>query len=426
MQDFYQALTPKLRQYRRSFHKCPELGFLEYHTTYKIAEEMKALGFTVYLGKEVMESDARLGLPSSKEIEMHEKKAKQWGVPDEYIQAMKGGHTGLVAVWDTEKEGAHLGFRFDIDALPITEHGHPDHLPTKEEFRSNEEGVMHACGHDGHITIGLGLAHFISHHHEQVKGKFTLLFQPAEEGGRGAKAMTEKGWLRDIDEWYAGHLGIQPLPVGTVAGATRGFLASAKLNATFKGVSAHSGMEPEKGKNALLAAATATTQLYTIPRHSNGASRINVGKLTAGNGRNIIGDKGYLELEIRGETEEVNDFMKQEANRILQSVANMYDVSVDIEFVGETESVVCNEDLIRPISSPHIRKWEPFIQVSGSEDASFMMNEVQKYGGKATYMLFGTPLPFGHHHPQFDFDEGALLVAVDTLIQIVKRRTEDE
>ncbi|MCP3027228.1 amidohydrolase [Halobacillus sp. A5] len=426
---FVKQIEPYLNKWRRHLHQYPELGFTEYYTTSLLGEELKKLGFTVYSGREALETEARYGVPKASEIKANEKRAIENGVSEEWMDKMRDGHTGIVAVYDTEKSGSHLAFRFDIDALPIEEAEQAEHIPHKEGFGSRYKGIMHACGHDGHTTIGLGLARFIAENHEHLKGRFTLLFQPAEEGGRGARAMTEKGWLQGVDEFYSGHIGINSLPVGTIAATTRGFLASSKLNVYFKGQSSHSGMKPEAGRNALLAAATAATQLHGISRHSDGISRVNVGKLIAGNGRNIISDRGYLELETRGENQDINQYMQTEARRIIEASALMYQVEAEVEFVGETEEVKCDESLIPSItkaceSSEFITRVDPYAMVSGSEDASFMMNAVQANGGKATYMLFGTYLPDNHHSPNFDFEEEVLPVAVDAYIQIVKGVSE--
>ncbi|MGJ9457700.1 amidohydrolase [Oceanobacillus sp. CF4.6] len=425
MTDFVKGIEAKLISWRRSFHQYPELGFMEYVTTYRLGKELESLGFTIHIGEEAMDRDARLGIPKEEDLAAHEKEAAEAGVEESWLRKMQGGLTGLVATWDTGKAGDHVAFRFDIDALPIKETLDGAHIPSKEGFLSVNNAVMHACGHDGHMTIGLGVATYISEHQEAVKGKFTLFFQPAEEGGRGAKAMTEKGWLDDVDYFYSGHIGIQSLPVGTIAATTKGFLASSKINVTFTGVSSHAGMNPELGRNALLAASAAATNLYAIPRHSEGITRINVGKMVAGSGRNIIPGDAYMEIETRGETQEINIYMLNEAARIIKAAADMHQVTCEITPVGVTEEMICSEELIHTIkraceSSEYVKEVLPVAQVSGSEDASFMMNRVQKHGGKATYMLFGTELKYPHHNPAFDFQEGALPVALETFVKIIE------
>lgn len=414
-----------MTEWRRAFHQYPELGFTEYVTTYKLGKQLEELGFTMHIGKDVMKEESRLGIPSDDELEAHEEEALKRGIDKQWLEKMKGGFTGLVATWDTKREGDHVAFRYDIDALPINEAKENQHIPFKEGFNSARENVMHACAHDAHMTMGLGVAEFIAENQMDLKGRFTLLFQPAEEGGRGAKAMTARGWLDDVDYFYTGHIGIRNLPVGTVAATITGFLATTKLDANFLGVAAHAGMKPEVGKNALIAATTAATQLYTIPRHSDGISRINVGKIVAGSARNVIPDKGHLEIEVRGETKEINHYMLEEAKRIIKATANMYDVSVDFEVVGGAEEINCNDDVISKIekgsNSPRfIKEVLPTVNVTGSEDASYMINRVQENGGKATYMLFGTKLDYPHHHRLFDFEEEALAVALETYVAILK------
>ncbi|MFQ3545629.1 amidohydrolase [Halobacillus rhizosphaerae] len=423
-EPFFKHINTQIVEWRRTFHRQPELGFMEYLTTFKIGKELESLGFSLHIGEDALMSTSRYGVPSQDELSKYERNISS-SIPEEWMNKMRGGHTGLAAVWDTGQEGDHLAFRFDIDALPIEESESPAHYPYQQDFHSINKEVMHACGHDGHTAIGLGLAQYIANHSSELNGTFTFLFQPAEEGGRGAKAMVDKGWLKDVDYFYSGHIGINELKVGTVAASTKGFLASSKWNVSFKGKSSHAGMKPEDGRNALLAAASASTHLYSIPRHSEGVSRINVGKLTAGNGRNIISNQGYLEMETRGETKAINDYMQTEAKRIIQASASMYNVDVSIDFVGETEPMQCDQSLISVIkkackSSRTIQQIIDAAHVSGSEDASFMMNAVQSHGGKATYMLFGTSLTDNHHSPSFDFEEGALLVALDTYIHIVK------
>lgn len=431
VQDFIKEIEPKLVKWRREFHRYPELGFLEYVTTYKLGIELKKLGFEIHIGDEAMDREARLGLPGEEIMKIKETEALNHGVDQNWLDKMSGGMTGLVATWDTGKPGDHTAFRFDIDALPIKETDSGNHFPNQEAFTSTVKQVMHACGHDGHMTIGLGVATYIATHDEQLNGKFTLLFQPAEEGGRGARAMTAKGWLDDVDDFYSGHIGINDMSVGTIAATVQGFLASTKFNATFKGVSSHAGMRPEAGKNALLAAAAAATNMYTIPRHSDGITRVNVGKLVAGSGRNIIPEDAYLEIETRGETKEIGVYMHEEAVRIAKAASMMHHVECHIEHVGVTESFICDEELISPIQkacegSELIKEVLPIANVSGSEDASFMINRVQEKGGKATYMLFGTKLDNPHHHPAFDFQEGVLVVAVEALTKVIERGHVDE
>ncbi|MFI8688044.1 amidohydrolase [Rossellomorea sp. NPDC077527] len=429
LEQFIKELTPTLTTFRRTFHQNPELGFTEYVTTYFIGKELVNLGFTIHLGKDALESEVRMGVPAKDYLSLQEERALKEGVEKSWLDQMKGGHTGLAATLDTGKPGPHMAFRFDIDALPINESQNPEHFPTSEKFNSRNQDVMHACGHDGHAAIGIGVASFLSAYKDELEGRFTILFQPAEEGGRGSKAMVEKGWLKDVDYFASGHIGIRDTKVGRVYATTHSFLASSKINVTYKGKAAHAGLEPEKGKNALLSAAAASLHLYTIPRHSDGATRINVGKLQAGTGRNIIADEAHLELETRGETTKINQYMLKEAQRILQASGDLYGVETEINLVGDTVEARCNEEWIQWLQevkeeSPYLSEVVNTVPLKASEDVTYMINEVQRLGGSATFMVFGTPLKNGHHHHEFDFEESVLQVAVDAFARLILKQSQ--
>ncbi len=115
---------------------------------------------------------------------------------------MKGGFTGVVATLDTGKPGPTIAFRVDIDALPILESAANSHVPSQLGFRSKHEGAMHACGHDSHAAIGLGLAQQLMERKEMLKGKIKIIFQPAEEGARGGSVIAESSHLDDVDFFY--------------------------------------------------------------------------------------------------------------------------------------------------------------------------------------------------------------------------------
>jgi aminobenzoyl-glutamate utilization protein A len=424
LNTFIESIQTYLTQNRREFHEHPELGFTEYVTTYKIGRELERLGFVVTIGKDALVSNARLGVPSEAVLHENERRAREMGVPEDWMEKMAGGHTGLGAQFDTGRPGKHIGLRFDIDALPIFEAKDEQHFPFKEGFHSKRDGIMHSCGHDGHAVIGLGVAHFLQQFKDELSGRFTLLFQPAEEGGRGAKPMVEKGWLDDVDLFISGHLGIHSLPVGEIAATTTKFLASTKYNVIFRGKSAHAGLEPNEGKNALLAAAAASLHLNGITRHGDGATRVNIGKLEAGTGRNIIADYARMELETRGETTALSDYMRDEALRILKASSVLYEVKEEIDIVGFAPSAECNKEWIEIIekacsASDSIKRVIPVLPLGASEDVTFMIEHVQGKGGLATYLLFASPLPAGHHHPSFDFDELVLPTAVEALSRIL-------
>ncbi|WP_371362231.1 Indole-3-acetyl-aspartic acid hydrolase [Sporomusa rhizae] len=167
-----------------------------------------------------------------------------------------GGKTGVVGIMDFGKPGYTVALRFDMDANDLMELADDSHRPFRENFSSINEGAMHGCGHDGHAAMGLGIAEVLAEMKDELIGKVKLIFQPAEEGARGAKCMTEKGIVDGVDYMLGVHLGLNAQKTGMVACSSASFQESIKTNAVFKGISAHAGAAPQQGRNALLAAAT--------------------------------------------------------------------------------------------------------------------------------------------------------------------------
>lgn len=411
-----------LNAWRQTRHQLPEVGWTEIMATFSIVEHLKSLNGDVSYGKTFIDTKSRQGMINEQEWDRAAERAEENGVPASFIAELEQGHTGAVIQFDTGRSGPYVAYRVDIDALPIKESKDAAHEPVKNEFQSQIPGAMHACAHDGHTAIGLGIATYISEHLQDLIGRITVIFQPAEEGSRGAKAVVNKGWLDDVDYFLSGHIGIASLAVGEIAATSSEFLATTKFNVSFHGTSAHAGAKPEEGCNALLAAATAATQLHAVPRHSAGASRINAGYLNAGSGRNIIADTAELHGETRGSTTDINAFMIKEARRIIEASALMHNVDYQFTIVGQGEAAVCDEEWKQWVpaalqNSRLITNVHASMAVGASEDVTVMMNHVQKQGGKATYMIFGTPLKAGHHHPAFDFDEKVLQTAAAACLQ---------
>ena len=290
------------------------------------------------------------------------------------------------------------------------------HRPRAEGFASENPGMMHACGHDGHAAIGLGIAKILMAHREELHGTVKLLFQPGEEGARGAGAMVAKGHLDDVDVFIGSHIApTESLDDGDVTAGTWGSLATVKYDVTFLGEAAHAGGYPEKGHNALLAAASAVLALHAIPRHSGGQSRVNVGTLHAGTGRNVVPDRATMQLEVRGETTEINTFMEESALAACRGAAMMQGCTLETTVMGRAEGQHSDLALIERIGDvvrrdlPHLRlSSEQNARNWGSEDISLMMNRVQAHGGLATYMRVMTPVAGAQHTVTFDFDEAVL------------------
>ena len=228
--------------------------------------------------------------------------------------------------------------------------------------------------------------------------------------------MVAAGILADVDYFLAAHLGISALESGLCACGTHGFAPTTKLDARFTGKAAHAGVEPQAGRNALLAAATATVQLHALSRHGNGYSRVNVGVFEGGSARNVVAERASLKLEVRGETDAINDDMVVAARRVLRGAAEIHGVKVEVEIAGHAGAASCDPAFVAVVrraaeSLPAARTVDS-LPMGGSEDATLMMTAVQARGGQATYVLVGTPLSAGHHQTRFDFDEGALAFGV--------------
>lgn len=264
-------MRQELAERRRDLHRYPETGWMEMRTSSLIAAELKKLGYEVLTGEAVCRSDARMGLPAPEALDAHYRWAEANGADPEFLPDTKGGNTGVIGILRCG-EGPVVAMRFDIDALPVQEERREGRVPCEQDFCSTVDGSMHACGHDGHMTIGLGTAKLLARMRERLSGTVKLIFQPAEEGVRGAKSIVENGHLDDVDYLLGSHLSASVDGSCYVCPGMAGTLATTKLDASFSGKSAHAGVCPQDGANALLAAAAAVLNLHAIPRHGDGAS----------------------------------------------------------------------------------------------------------------------------------------------------------
>ena len=292
------SLEAKLVHCRRDLHRHAETGWLEFRTSSLVARALTDLGYEVELGRQVVAENARMGVPSAEMLESNWQRALVQGGDPEFLEDVKGGYTGVVGILACG-EGPTIGLRFDMDALGVMEAQEERHRPHREGFASLNEGMMHACGHDAHTAVGLGLAEVLMAHREALRGTIKLIFQPAEEGVRGAKSMVAAGVVDDVDI-LLGHHVRTGFCLGELECGMSGYAATHKFDVSIEGGPAHAGGRPEGGANAMLAAATAILNLYAIPRHSEGYTRINVGQMTAGTGRNVICPSAHLVCETRG------------------------------------------------------------------------------------------------------------------------------
>ena len=284
--------------------------------------------------------------------------------------------------------------------------------------------LSNGTGKERHALLRLrllgGLRDELSRH---LSGRIRLIFQPAEEEGEGAPGMVAAGAVDGVRALFGLHLSMQASRSGDLVCGTDKFLATTNFEVFFTGQSAHAGLAPHEGRNALLAACTAVTNLLAIARHGQGASRINVGEMHVNETPNIIPAKAWLRGETRGENGDINGYMLAEARRVVDGAARMH---------GCRSRFLCQSHCPGAMSSPELvdlvertaRDMGSFREVRrkadfwASEDFGWFMNKVQEDGGLAAYLQLGADRPDGHHTSHFTFDESVLPRGLELLARL--------
>lgn len=406
---------------RRDLHAHPEPGWLEFYTTARLTTEVSRLGYDVALGPDIVDPDERLGVPSEETIEEARSRAIREKVAPEFLDRIDN-ITGLVAQ-KSYGDGPTIGLRVDIDALELPEAAGKQHFPAFKGFASQHPGVMHACGHDGHAAIGVGVARELEEMTD-FDGTIRLYFQPAEEGCRGGRAMASQSSPSDLDAFFSLHLGLGNDTGEVVAGYEKP-LANTKLDVQFLGESSHAGKSPNEGKNALLAASTAITNLYDIERHAAGTTRINVGKVHSTNPVNVVSEEASMRVEIRADSDDVVEYMRDRVYNILSNSAQMYDTTLETELYGSATTFTADHDAVQSVTETAkacdaVASVTDRSEFGASEDVSHFINEVQRSGGVATYVGIGSAHPSDHHTPTFDIDEDSLEIGVSVLARSIR------
>lgn len=415
------AYHDQLINIRRQLHQNPEEGWSEFTTTAFLVTTLRGYGYDVLTGRKVVAPEACLGREESV-VKAGLERARRNGVSEELLSEMEE-LTGCVAVLDTGRPGPTLAIRFDIDCVPVTECTDDTHVPAKEGFISKNPGFMHACGHDAHMSMGLAVAHWVMDNKDKLSGKIKILFQPAEEGVRGAAGMAASGILDDCDYFLGSHVAMSAKS-GEIATNLYGYLCTTKLDVSFHGKPAHAGACPQEGRNALTAAANATVQMMGISRHSGGMTRINIGQLIAGEGRNVIPSRAVMKLEVRGETGEINQYMVDQVTNICKGIAMSFGVTYEMRKMGEAVDLTADQELVDILNAagratPGITVVDKALNFGGSEDATILARRVQAHGGKAAFFLWGSDRPSGHHTSTFDIKESDLDPALEVWTHII-------
>jgi aminobenzoyl-glutamate utilization protein A len=418
-----ETLRARASELRRTLHRYPEPAWCEFYTTSRIVDELEGLGVDeIHVGRDVIDPDDRMGVPDDAEIERWYRQAKEAGAREDVLEKTEGGVTGAVAVL-RQGDGPTVGLRVDIDALRREESTDDSHVPAAEGFRSENPGMMHACGHDAHTTMGLGVVEALQE--RDFEGTLKVFFQPAEEVIGGGKPMANSPLIDDVEFFLAVHVGLNHPTGEVVAGGDRA-LAVRQLDVEFTGESAHAGLSPNEGRNTMQAAGTAIQNLYGIPRHEEGLTRVNVGRLDAGSASNVIAERAEMEMEVRGGTNDLREYMTEKAERVLRAAAEMHDCELETSVFSE--SIRCDsDDGVVDVVADVANGTESVDSVlrrdnlDVGEDATYLMQAVKENGGEASFVVVGTDHPTGHHTARFDVDEATIDVGIEVLSESLRR-----
>ena len=384
LSDLFTARSEELQQefitIRRHLHKYPELSFEEYETSNFIA-----------------------------------KKLEEFGIKYERV-----GDTGIKAVIEGEQENLSAKFtvalRADIDALPIKEE-------TGEPYSSVNEGIMHACGHDGHTTILLGAARMLHEYRKHFNGKVVCIFQPGEEADGAAKQMIELGVLEDpkVDRMVALHLWPY-IPFGSI-GIRSGSMTASCDDFTIEvyGKSGHSA-RPHEGVDSINIAMKIIQAIEHLVMKMNNPLNpivVHVGKITGGTARNVIAEKTVLEGTSRALTEENRTMLKREITRISKQIAEVFHAQADVHFMDGNAPVLNDETVTSIVEEAAIELWgkekvveldQPSLGADDFGDFSLIV--------PSTYFRLGIEKDgeevYSLHHPKFNFDDTLLSTGVAT------------
>lgn len=408
---------------RREFHTYPEPSWCEFLTTSRLVDALEEIGVDeLHVGREAIEPEDRMGLPETSTLEEWHERAEEGGARSDVLEQTTGGTTGVVATLD-RGPGPVVGLRVDIDALPIEEADDLDHVPAEKGFQSRNGGVMHACGHDAHMAIGLAVLETLAE--REFDGTVKVFFQPAEEVLGGGAAMAGADHPNDLDAFFAVHVGMN-YPTGTVVAGSDKPLAVRQSRATFTGQSVHAGFAPQEGRYAMQAMAAAIQNLYGISRHADDLTRVNVGRADAGVASNVVADRASIELEARAGSNDVLEYVTDRVDRILRTAADMHECELSTEVIGQAPRVDSDEglaELVAEVASgvEGVTEVVPRAPFGASEDVTFLMRRAREAGGQATFVIVGTDHPGNHHSPRFDIDEESLGIGIETLTEAIER-----
>lgn len=409
---------------RRDLHRHPEVGWTEFRTTALVREAIEALEpEVVRFGASLYEGVDRLGVPDQEILAAAMARAVEAGIDERDLGPMENGFTGLAADFVGGGDGPVIAIRADLDGLPLSESTSESHYPARAGFRSQIDGVMHACAHDAHTAVAIGVARALQSMRDRWTGRVRFLFQPAEEGTRGADAFVRGGLLDDVDVVLTFHiLSNVGLDAGEIAPGVSDMLPTEKFVVRFAGVPSQFASSPERGRNALSAAAGVTLLAHAIPTRPGSRSMVNVGRLVSGTAANIVPASAVLTGEIRSDRLEEVAELAVAFKALSSGVASGFGVESSYEVTGYATDPRCDAALMDRIAL-HATKAglvvrEP-VSLGASDDASLMIDRVQELGGVGTYVAISGGAYHPHHSPDFDIDDRILPATVELLVRSV-------
>ena len=377
-----ETLREQLVAWRRDFHMHPELAFQEHRSAGVIAGLMRELGYQV-----------------------------QTGV----------AKTGVVGLLEGKRPGPVVMVRFDMDALPITEENETGYV-------SQNPGVMHACGHDGHMAMGLAVATLMVKRRDEMAGTLKLVFQPAEEGANGAEAMVKEGVLENPrpDVVLVTHVW-NDTPVGIVNVTPGAIMAAAEMwTCTVRGKGGHGAM-PHQTVDPIVATAQIITALQTVVSRNVSPLEtvaVTVGAVHGGDAFNVIPSQVEMTGTIRTYDPATRETVLRRVREVIEGVAAACGAEADLEIVSLTPAVINDAKVVEVVRTAaeavvgpeNVSSGE---RTMGSEDAALFMQDVP-----GCYFFLGSAnaergLDAPHHNPRFDFDEDALPLGVAILMQAI-------
>lgn len=371
-----EQLEEKLKSIFCWFHKHPELSYEEYGTTQKIREIL---------------TEARIEILPYKL------------------------DTGLVAIVRGEKPGPVRALRCDIDALPIEE-------KTDLDYKSENVGVMHACGHDMHITVGLGCAMLLQDNKADLKGSVKIIFQPAEESSIGALKILETDVMEDVECVWGIHA--DPTNDAGVIAIREGYVTAAvdRFVITVKGVGCH-GAHPDDGIDPIPVSAAIIQSLQSIVSRNVNAfhpSLISVTRVSAGTTWNVIPDKAVMEGTVRTMEREDRILYERRLREIAEMTAKAYGAEADVEWIAGCPATYNDRDMVRLCEKKAMEMGLPTaVEESslGGDDFAFYEEKIP-----GCYIKIGTGVGHPIHHPEFMVNPDMLYSAAEYMAELLNNQ----